>query len=169
MLAICCLRRIHEVHAYPRAWAFPDQRTETSPLSIAVVQRPIARARRLHATETRGVELDHTVYALDATTIDRCLSMIPWAHLRSTKPAVNRASGLMCGLRIALRKFYVARDYPAHLRRIRYRDPQTRKTLVFLTNHTLLLVPTICALYKSRWQVELLKQRLRENAVKTQV
>ena len=52
-----------------------------------------------------------------------------------------------------------------HLRRIRFKDPETGKTLVFLTNQTTLPASTICALYKSRWQVELffkwIKQHLR--------
>jgi IS4 transposase len=72
-------------------------------------------------------------------------------------------------------------DYPVHLRRIRFRDPETGKTLVFLTNQTTLPASTICDLYKSRWKVELffkwIKQHLRikrfygtsENAVKTQI
>ena len=46
-------------------------------------------------------------------------------------------------------------DYPVHLRRIRFRDPETGKTLVFLTNQTTLPASTICDLYKSRWKVEL--------------
>lgn len=52
-------------------------------------QRLIARARALYASESFGVDLDHTVYALDATTIDLCLSMFPWAEFRSTKAAVK--------------------------------------------------------------------------------
>ena len=68
-----------------------------------------------------------------------------------------------------------------HLRRIRFRDPETGKTLVFLTNQTTLPASTIFDLYKSRWKVELffkwIKQHLRikrfygtsENAVKTQI
>lgn len=77
--------------------------------------------------------------------------------------------------------FYVAKDYPEHLRRIRFKDPESGKTLVFLTNNTALPPLTIAALYKNRWQVELffkwIKQHLRikkflgtsENAVKTQI
>lgn len=49
----------------------------------------IARARRLHANESFGVELEQTVYALDSTTIDLCLSLFPWARFRSTKAAVK--------------------------------------------------------------------------------
>ncbi len=45
----------------------------------------IAKARRLYAGDGFGVELDQTVYALDATTVDLCLSVFPWAHFRSTK------------------------------------------------------------------------------------
>ncbi|MDA8095811.1 MAG: transposase [Betaproteobacteria bacterium] len=50
--------------------------------------------------------------------------------------------------------FYVSRDYPEPLRRIRFKDPESGKTLVFLTNSTALPALTIAALYKSRWQVE---------------
>ena len=224
-------------------------------------QRLIRRARKLYVNESFGLDLDHTVYALDATTIDLCLSMFPWAKFRSTKAAVklhtlldlrgaipsfihisdgkmhdvnvldlllpeagafyvmdrgyldfarlyaldqagsffvtrakrnmnarrvysapvDRSTGLICDQRIALNNFYAARDYPAHIRRIRYRDPDTSKRLVFLTNQTLLPALTICSLYKSRWHVELffkwIKGNLRikrfygtsENAVKTQV
>jgi IS4 transposase len=71
--------------------------------------------------------------------------------------------------------------YPERLRRIRFRDVETKKTLVFITNDFVLPAHVIAALYKARWQVELffkwVKQHLRiksffgtsENAVKTQV
>ena len=93
----------------------------------------------------------------------------------------ERDSGVICDQRVALNGFYAARDYPEHLRRIRFKDPDSEKMLVFLTNNTALSALTICALYKQRWQVELffkwIKQHLRikkflgtsENAVKTQV
>jgi transposase len=73
------------------------------------------------------------------------------------------------------------KDYPEKLRRIKFNDPQSGKTLVFLTNNFTLPTLTIAQLYRSRWQVELffkwIKQNLRiktfygtsENAVKTQV
>ncbi|MDA8100349.1 MAG: IS4 family transposase [Nitrospiraceae bacterium] len=221
----------------------------------------IKRARRLYCNDSFGVELDSTVYALDATTIDLCLSLFPWAPFRPTKAAVklhalldlrgniptfihisdgitheikvldmltaeagafyvmdrgyldfqrlfamhqagaffvtrakrgmdahrvyslpiDRNSGIICDQRIALDGFYVSKDYPEQLRRIRFKDPVSGKTLVFLTNNTALPALTIAALYKSRWQVELffkwIKQHLRikrfigtsENAVKTQI
>jgi IS4 transposase len=93
----------------------------------------------------------------------------------------DRSTGVICDQMIRLDGFYVSRDYPEHLRRIRFKDPETGKTLVFLTNNTTLPPLTIAALYKSRWQVELffkwIKQHLRikrflgtsENAVKTQI
>src|SRR4249920_3660840 len=77
--------------------------------------------------------------------------------------------------------YLTQRHYPAYLRRVRFRDPKTGKTLIFLTNQVTLPALTICDLYKSRWQVELffkwIKQHLRikqfygtsENAVKTQI
>ena len=49
----------------------------------------IRRARKLYAQDSFAVELDATAYALDATTIDLCLSLFPWARFRSTKAAVK--------------------------------------------------------------------------------
>ena len=49
-------------------------------------QRLIAQASRLYAGESLLGELDNTVYALDSTTIDLCLSLFPWAHFRTPKP-----------------------------------------------------------------------------------
>ena len=49
----------------------------------------IARAKELYAHEDIGVDLDATVYALDSTTIDLCLSLFPWARFRKTKGAVK--------------------------------------------------------------------------------
>ncbi len=48
-----------------------------------------AQARKLYASDSLGAELDNTVYALDSTTIDLCLSLFPWANFRSTKAAVK--------------------------------------------------------------------------------
>lgn len=227
----------------------------------ALAMRLIGRARNLYAKEPTGLELDATVYALDSTTIDLCLSLFDWAPFRSTKAAVklhtlldlrgaipafihisdgkmadvkvldivpveagafyvmdrgyldfgrlfklhqagaffvtrakrglnarrvysaktDRSTGVICDQAIRLNGYYVAKDYPEHLRRIRFKDPESGKTLTFLTNNTALPPLTIAALYKSRWQVELffkwIKQHLRikrflgtsENAVKTQI
>jgi IS4 transposase len=94
---------------------------------------------------------------------------------------VDRSTGLICDQCVELVGFYSHQGYPERLRRIVYRDPEQNKRLVFLTNHMSLPPLTVCALYKSRWQVELffkwVKQHLRikrffgtsENAVKTQV
>jgi len=49
----------------------------------------IARARALYASEPFGVELQNTVYALDSTTIDLCLTLFPWAKFRQRKAAVK--------------------------------------------------------------------------------
>ena len=227
----------------------------------ALAMRLILRARDLYAKEPTALELDATVYALDSTTIDLCLSLFDWAPFRSTKAAVkmhtlldlrgaipafihisdgkmgdvraldilpveagafyvmdrgyldfgklfklhqagaffvtrakrgmnarraystktDRTTGVICDQAVRLNGFYVSKDYPEHLRRIRYKDPESGKTLVFLTNNTTLPPLTIAALYKSRWQVELffkwIKQHLRikrflgttKNAVKTQI
>jgi hypothetical protein len=221
----------------------------------------IRQARKLYASDSLSVELANTVYALDSTTIDLCLSLFPWALFRQTKAAVkvhtlldlrgaipsfihisegtlhdvnvldmvipepgafyvmdrgyldfkrlyalhqagsffiiraksnleakrlysaltDRSTGVICDQTIALNGYYRQRRYPSPLRRIRFKDAETGKTLVFLTNQTTLPALTICALYKSRWQIELffkwIKQHLRikhfygtsENAVKSQI
>lgn len=49
----------------------------------------IAKARALYAGDDFGLQLDETVYALDASTIDLCLSVFPWARFRRTKGAVK--------------------------------------------------------------------------------
>ncbi len=49
----------------------------------------IARARKLYATESNNMDLDATVYALDSTTIDLCMSLFDWALFRTTKSAVK--------------------------------------------------------------------------------
>ena len=49
----------------------------------------IKRARKLYLKDDFGLDLANTVYALDSTTIDLCLSLFPWADFRSTKSAVK--------------------------------------------------------------------------------
>jgi hypothetical protein len=227
----------------------------------ALAMRLIQRARSLYAQDSLNIDLDATVYALDATTIDLCLSLFDWAPFRKAKAAVkmhtlldlrgsipafihisdgkmhevnvldilpleagafyvmdrgyldfarlykmhqtgaffvtrakrgmdarrvysaptDRDTGVICDQTIALNGYYISKDYPEYMRRIRFKDPESGKTLVFLTNNTTLPALTIAALYKNRWQVELffkwIKQHLRikrflgtsENAVKTQI
>ncbi len=224
-------------------------------------QSLIGIARRLYADEVFGVDLQNTVYALDSTTIDLCLSVFPWAPFREAKAAVklhtlldlrgniptfirisdgrwhdvnvldelvpepgafyimdrgyidyerlfklhlaksffvtraksnikatrryshpvDRSTGLICDQTIFLTGFYANKDFAEPLRRIRYRDPKTDKTLIFLTNNFAVPAMTIADLYRCRWQVELffkwIKQHLRikqflgtsENAVKSQI
>ena len=78
---------------------------------------------------------------------------------------VDKATGLNCDQRIKLCGAKSLRDYPEHLRRVRFKDPVSGKTLVFLTNNTVLPAIVIAQLYQSRWQVELffkwIKQHLR--------
>jgi hypothetical protein len=224
-------------------------------------QSLIGIARPLYVDDPFGVDLKDTVYALDATTIDLCLSVFPWAHFQSTKAAIrlhtlldlrgniptfihisdgklhevsvldqllpeagafyimdrgfldferlyrfhqagsffvtraksntrlqrrysqriDRSIGLLCDQTVFLTGQYTPQTYQAPLRRIRFRDSQTHKTLTFLTNNFNLPAFTITELYRCRWQVELffkwIKQHLRiraffgtsENAVKSQI
>jgi hypothetical protein len=100
---------------------------------------------------------------------------------RVTSRPVDRSSGIICDQIVALKIAMSARRYPARLRRVRYRDPESGKTLIFLTNNFALPARTITDLYRCRWQIELffkwIKQHLRiksffgtsQNAVKTQI
>nr|WP_176704634.1 IS4 family transposase [Candidatus Magnetococcus massalia]CRH04765.1 Transposase [Candidatus Magnetococcus massalia]CRH05290.1 Transposase [Candidatus Magnetococcus massalia]CRH05459.1 Transposase [Candidatus Magnetococcus massalia]CRH05976.1 Transposase [Candidatus Magnetococcus massalia]CRH06779.1 transposase [Candidatus Magnetococcus massalia] len=224
-------------------------------------QSLIHTARQLYQNDDFGIDLQQTVYALDSTTVDLCLSVFPWAKFRKTKSAVklhtlldlrgniptfihisdgklhdvnvldeiipepgsfyvmdrgyldfarlylldqcgaffvtraksnlgfrrlysrpvDKSSGLQCDQTIVLITPKSAKEYPAHLRRIKFFDSENNKVLVFLTNDFTLPALTIAQLYRSRWQVELffkwIKQHLRiksffgtsENAVKTQI
>src|ERR1700726_4595595 len=121
----------------------------------------------------------HVLHLAGAFFVTRAKSNMD-AH-RVYSAAANRTIGIICDQTIALDGHYTSRHYPEHLRRIRFRDAESGKTLVFLTNQFGLPATTVCALYKSRWQVELffkwIKQHLRikqffgtsENAVKTQI
>ena len=95
--------------------------------------------------------------------------------------SVERSTGIICDQTVVLTGTASHKDYPVYLRRIRFKDADTGKTLVFLTNNFTFPAAVICALYKRRWQVELffkwIKQHLRikkfyghsENAVKSQI
>lgn len=121
----------------------------------------------------------HTLHLAGAFFVTRAKSNLDARRLYSSP--VERSTGLICDQTIALNGFYSAGNYPSRLRRIRFTDPESGKTLVFLTNNFLLPATTVCALYKSRWQIELffkwIKQHLRikrffgtsENAVKSQI
>jgi hypothetical protein len=224
-------------------------------------QSLIGIARRLYADEPFGVDLRETVYALDTTTIDLCLSVFPWAPFVATKAAVklhtlldlrgniptfihisdgklhevnildqllpepgafyvmdrgftdyarlyrfhqagsffvtrarsnmrtrrrysravDRSTGLVCDHTVVFTGKYAQHDFPTALRRVRFKDRDSGKTLIFLTNNFALEAVTITELYRCRWQVELffkwIKQHLRikaffgtsENAVKSQI
>lgn len=224
-------------------------------------QSLIGIARPLYAQESFGIDLQETVYALDSTTIDLCLSVFPWAVFRTAKAAiklhtlldlrgniptfihisdgkvhevnildqllpepgafyimdrgfldferlyrfheagsffvtrgksnlkvqrryshpVDRTTGLICDQSVVLTGFYSHQGFEAPLRRIRFKDPETAKTLIFVTNNFVLPAFTITELYRCRWQVELffkwIKQHLRiktffgtsENAVRSQI
>lgn len=121
----------------------------------------------------------HTLHQAGAFFVTRAKSNLNYHRVYSAPK--DRASGIICDQTIALDGFYTKQDYPDHLRRIRFKDAETGRTLVFLTNQTTLPELTICALYKSRWQVGLffkwIKQHLRikrffgtsQNAVKSQI
>jgi hypothetical protein len=152
--------KLHDIHALdlllPEAGA------------IYVMDRGYVDFGRLHGLHLAG-----------AFFVTRAKSNMD-AHRVYSAPT-DRTTGIICDQTIALDGPYTSLSYPEHLRRIRFRDPESAKTLIFLTNNFGLPAATISALYKSRWQVELffkwIKQHLRikqffgtsENAVKTQI
>lgn len=94
---------------------------------------------------------------------------------------VDRQQGLTSDQLIQFKGKQASKDCPIKLRRIGYRDPETGKHYVFLTNHMKLQASTIAEVYRSRWQIELffkcIKQNLKiksfigtsKNAVMTQI
>ena len=100
---------------------------------------------------------------------------------RITSYNIDRSSGVLCDQVIVLNGIKTSQYYPERLRRVKYHDSETNKTLVFLTNNFNLSAVTIAELFRCRWHIELffkwIKQHLRikafygtsENAVKTQI
>ena len=98
-----------------------------------------------------------------------------YSHPKDTK------QGVLYDQTVVLNNYYAVKDYPEKIRRIKFRDDQSGKILVFLTNNFYLKATDIAQLYKHRWKIELffkwIKQHLKiksfwgqsENAVKTQV
>ena len=121
----------------------------------------------------------YTMHQAGAFFVTRAKSNIKMRRVYSAP--VDKSRGLICDQSIKLCGAKSLRAYPEHIRRVRFHDTITDKTLVFLTNNTSLPACVITQLYKNRWQVELffkwIKQHLRikkflgtsENAVKTQI
>ena len=121
----------------------------------------------------------HVLHQAGAFFVTRAKSNLDARRLYSAP--TDRTTGIICDQTIALNGYYSQQHYPDHLRRIRFRDTDSSKMLVFLSNQFALPATTVCALYKARWQVELffkwVKQHLRikrfygtsENAVKSQI
>lgn len=121
----------------------------------------------------------HTIHQAGGFFVTRAMPNLKARRIYSAP--TDRSTGIICDQSVILNGYLSHRRYPNHLRRIRFKDTDAGKTYVFLTNHTALPALTICALYKSRWQIELffkwIKQHLRikrfygtsKNAVKTQI
>ena len=121
----------------------------------------------------------HNIHTSQAFFITRTKSNFQFRRLYSHP--VKKSLGVICDQTVILTGFYAAKDYPDKLRRIRYHDKDTQKSLTFLTNNFSLAATTIARLFKCRWQIELffkwIKQHLHikafygtsSNAVKTQL
>jgi Transposase DDE domain/Domain of unknown function (DUF4372) len=75
----------------------------------------------------------------------------------------DRTQGLICDQKVYINSGGNRGKYKGPLRRISYRDPDTGKKLIFITNRFDLDAKTICDIYKSRWQVELFFKTLKQN------
>jgi hypothetical protein len=138
------------------------------PGAFYVMDRGYLDFKRLHALHRAGA-----FFVIRARKNLQC-------QRRYSAP-VDKDTGVRCDQTVVLTGKTSATDYPEVVRRVRYRDPDTGRTFVFLTNAFDLPALLIAQLYKARWQVELffkwIKQHLRikafygtsPNAVKTQV
>lgn len=92
----CCLRA-HQAKLYHMGVRSPISKSTVAHANenrswhiwADFAQALIGTARELYAGDSFGVELEHTAYAFDSTTIDLCLSLFPWARFRKTKAAVK--------------------------------------------------------------------------------
>lgn len=115
----------------------------------------------------------------DAYFVTRTKKNMDFTRLYSNK--IDKGTGLKCDQIVKLNGYYVSKEYPEKLRRIKYYDAENDKTLIFLTNNFKLDALEIAMLYKHRWFIELffkwIKQHLKIksfwgrslNAVKTQI
>lgn len=121
----------------------------------------------------------YKIHRSDAFYVTRAKDNMNYRRLYSNPK--DTASGVVYDQMIMLNNLNSAKYYPEKLRRIKFRDLETGKVLVFLTNNLHLKATEIAQLYKHRWKIELffkwIKQHLKiksfwgksENAVKTQV
>jgi IS4 transposase len=121
----------------------------------------------------------HRIHVAGSFFVTRPKSTLLLRRIQSLP--VDKSTGVQTDWIVRASGVTTATAYPDRLRRIRFRDPDTKKILVFITNDFVLPAQVIAALYKARWQVELffkwVKQHLHikaffgtsENAVKTQV
>lgn len=117
---------------------------------------------------------DHSAYF-----VIRAKSNLKFHRMYSNK--VDKSTGVICDQIGKLTGFYVSKQYPDKLRRVKFYDTETERTFVFLTNNMEITAEQVALLYKNRWQVELffkwIKQHLKiksfwgtsENAVKVQI
>jgi IS4 transposase len=116
---------------------------------------------------------------LSAFFVVRAKSNLKFRRIYSNK--VDEKTGVKCDQIGKLTGFYVSKEYPDKIRRVKFYDEETKRTFIYLTNNMELLATEIALLYKNRWQVELffkwIKQHLKiksfwgttENAVRIQV
>jgi len=121
----------------------------------------------------------HKITNHSAYFVIRAKSNLKFNRMYSNK--VDKTTGVQCDQVGKLSGFYVSKQYPDKLRRVKFYDEETKRIFVFLTNNFELSAVHIALLYKNRWQVELfikwIKQHLKikcfwgtsENAVRIQI
>lgn len=172
-LALCPWAQFHHGHGAARLHTAIDLAGDLPQFAVVTDGRTheVRVARRHHFAPGTTVVFDrgYVDYGwLNTLTTDRVWFVTrAKSNCRFTVVAsrsTNRTRGHRCDQVISLKSRRGGR-YVGPLRRISYRDPDTGKRLVFLTNRWDLATQTICDLYKARWKVELffktLKQQLR--------
>ena len=91
------------------------------------------------------------IHEAGACFVTHAKSNLQFYHCHSRPP---QGEGVIADQVIRLTGVRSKQDYPAQLRRVVYRDPETGKLLVFLTNNFDLPALTIALLYKARWTIE---------------
>lgn len=119
------------------------------------------------------------IHNCNAFYITRAKDNMNCRRVKSFPPDKN--NGVLCDQSVLLNGYYASINYPLKIRRIKFRDEESGKTFIFLTNNFHLKATEVAILYKHRWKIELffkwIKQHLKvksfwgqsENAVKTQV
>ena len=148
---------------------------------VNILDRIIFELNSIYVLDRGYVDFQrlHGIHSSKAYFVVRAKKNMRFKRILSSK--IDKTTGVQCDQTIKFAGVVASKDYPERIRRVKYRDSQTRKVFVYLTNHFDLAPEMIAELYKNRWKIELffkwIKQHLRikafygtsTNAVFTQI